>query len=287
VEEFSASKAAISNEINSLDQKPKDNVVDSMNDLSERIQKLQKYLTDSIIFLPSYDIQQSQQAITKLKNDLSDKRTTLMPRKKFAFKSKKIVDKPNPSSQSIESTETKATKSGQTEDLPTSVDSNERLSGQQSRIICKAAGTLSKDFSIAFLQFCTVYLCDKMEAMRINNLSNCNVYVGPVSTSIFIENCTNCCFGLASQQIRIHTSTNCDFYLRVKSNPIIEDSNTVRFAPYNFSYNGILDQLKETALDQETEKWANVEDFNWLKLQRSPNWSIVPENERKILNICE
>jgi len=103
----------------------------------------------------------------------------------------------------------------------------------------------------------------------------------------FIENCTNCCFGLASQQIRIHTSTNCDFYLRVKSNPIIEDSNTVRFAPYNFSYNGILDQLKETALDQETEKWANVEDFNWLKLQRSPNWSIVPENERKILNICE
>jgi len=45
--------------------------------------------------------------------------------------------------------------------------------------------------------------------------------------------------------------------------------------------------VKETALDQETEKWANVEDFNWLKLQRSPNWSIVPENERKILNICE
>lgn len=26
--------------------------------------------------------------------------------------------------------------------------------------------------------------------------------------------------------------------------------------------------------------WAKVEDFNWLRAQQSPNWSILPEAER-------
>jgi hypothetical protein len=81
------------------------------------------------------------------------------------------------------------------------VDNNEILSGQISKTIYKGIGTLSRDFSISFLDNCIVYLCDKIGAMRINNLNQCKIYAGPVITSILIENCNNCTFSLASQQV--------------------------------------------------------------------------------------
>jgi hypothetical protein len=36
--------------------------------------------------------------------------------------------------------------------------------------------------------------------------------------------------------MRIHTSTDCEFYLYVKSHPIIEHCDRVHFAPYNAEY---------------------------------------------------
>jgi hypothetical protein len=44
---------------------------------------------------------------------------------------------------------------------------------------------------------------------------------------------------LASRQVRIHSTHATDIYLRVASNPIIEFSQDVRFAPYALSYPGV------------------------------------------------
>lgn len=41
---------------------------------------------------------------------------------------------------------------------------------------------------------------------------------------------------LASRQVRIHATHMTDIYLRVRSNPIIEHSSGVRFAPYQLTY---------------------------------------------------
>lgn len=43
---------------------------------------------------------------------------------------------------------------------------------------------------------------------------------------------------------------------------------------------GIEEDLRGADLDAETENWANVDDFRWLRAVQSPNWSILPENER-------
>lgn len=87
---------------------------------------------------------------------------------------------------------------------------------------------------------------------------------------------------LASHQIRIHRAKKSDFYLRVRSRPIIEDSNGVRFAPYCLGYGGIEEDLKTAGLEEEeTESsWANVDDFLWLRAVQSPNWSVLPQEER-------
>lgn len=106
------------------------------------------------------------------------------------------------------------------------------------------------------------------------------MYTGPVIGSILIDDVEDCLLVVASHQIRIHRAKRSDFYLRVRSRPIIEDSNGVRFGPYCLDYGGIEQDLKTAGLDEETQSWANVDDFLWLRAVQSPNWSVLPEEER-------
>ena len=84
---------------------------------------------------------------------------------------------------------------------------------------------------------------------------------------------------LASHPIRIHQARATDFYLRVRSGPIIEDSSAVRFAPFRVFYEGIDEELRDSGLREETGTWANVDDFKWLRVVQSPNWCLIPEEE--------
>lgn len=119
-----------------------------------------------------------------------------------------------------------------------------------------------------------------INALFVNRLRNCRVYTGPVIGSILLEEVENCVFVLASHQIRIHYAKNCDFYLRVRSRPIIEDCGGVRFAPYCLRYVGIEEDLTKAGLEEEKENWGNVDDFKWLRAVKSPNWSVLEESER-------
>ncbi|TVU01087.1 hypothetical protein EJB05_53477, partial [Eragrostis curvula] len=85
---------------------------------------------------------------------------------------------------------------------------------------------------------------------------------------------------LPSHQIRIHEARATNFYLRVRSRLIIEDCSGVRFAPHALKYEGIEEDLKDSRLAEETGNWANVDDFKWLRAVQSPNWCLVPEEER-------
>jgi hypothetical protein len=38
--------------------------------------------------------------------------------------------------------------------------------------------------------------------------------------------------------------------------------------------------LQEHKLDQETELYKAVDDFGWIKAVQSPNWSVLPEEQR-------
>lgn len=117
-------------------------------------------------------------------------------------------------------------------------------------------------------------------AVFMNRLKDCKVYLGPVIGSILIEEVEGCVFVLASHQIRIHLAKRSDFYLRLRSRPIIEDSNVVRFAPYCLDYEGIEMDLEKAGLSEETGNWGNVDDFKWLRAVQSPNWCVLPGNER-------
>ena len=66
----------------------------------------------------------------------------------------------------------------------------------------------------------TVTILGSPATLHATNMDNVTVLCGPVRTSIFVENCTNCDFVVACQQLRIHTTTQSNFYLHVTSKVI-------------------------------------------------------------------
>lgn len=73
----------------------------------------------------------------------------------------------------------------------------------------------------------------------------------------------------------MHGARNVDVYLHCGSRPIIEDCEGVRFAPLMEGEAGLEGLLG-------ANQWDQVDDFGWLKVERSPNWSVLPEAERVV-----
>lgn len=82
-------------------------------------------------------------------------------------------------------------------------------------------------------------------------------------------------------------------YLRLPSRPIMEYCTRLRFAPYQLHYEGLQQQLVAAGLAGAShDMWKSVDDFGWLRVQKSPNWSEMAEEERvtkledEVLDAC-
>ena len=72
----------------------------------------------------------------------------------------------------------------------------------------------------------------------------------------------------------MHGARDVDVYLQCASRPIVEGCAGVRFAPLPEGLR------KGWGLEGEANLWDQVDDFGWLKADKSPNWSVLPEGER-------
>lgn len=248
--------------------------------ISESISDLEKFVAQSSYFLPSYDVRSSLKTVSDLKRSLENLSSELIPKKKFSFKNK--VSKKDSDSVIPESKQPIVP-------VRDSVQSSESFAARDSPgfrnkfgevLVGEFSETEVGEFTVSDLDSCEVRIIGCVRALFVHRLKDCRVYVGPVTGSVLIDEVEGCVFAMASHQIRIHRARRSDFYLKVRSRPIVEDCSGVRFAPYCLSYRGIEEDLSCAGLDAETGNWANVDDFRWLRAVQSPNWSILPENER-------
>jgi tubulin-specific chaperone C len=75
-------------------------------------------------------------------------------------------------------------------------------------------------------------------------MKNCQIFLGPCCTSVYLEECSDTTIFLSCHQLRIHRSHGCKLYVRVNSHPIIEDCSGFGFAPYSVSYTDIEQDFK-------------------------------------------
>lgn len=127
--------------------------------------------------------------------------------------------------------------------------------------------------------------------LALRDISRSLVVAGNVSGPVHITGVKDSIVVVAARQARIHECVNVDFYLYCSSHPIIEDCSGVRFAPLPSAYvsgyrrldarRPMTDDVLQIGLDDPSKnQWDQVDDFKWLKAEKSPNWSVLPEEER-------
>uniref|UniRef100_A0A1Q3FG51 Putative tubulin-specific chaperone c n=1 Tax=Culex tarsalis TaxID=7177 RepID=A0A1Q3FG51_CULTA len=243
-------------------------------EMQNEIHDLQRYLSTSTFFLNEYKIKVCQNTIADLCKQLETLKTELIPKKKFGFKSKKLVktsaekftlDKLNgakdPSAAEDRMKWTFANRNNELIQLPREKINDQNVTGSG-------------------LTNCIIRLEGHSGSLQFAKLENCLVICGPTARSIFLDDCHNCKFVVACQQLRCHRSRSCDLYLKVTSRAIIEDSAQIQVAEYNGTYADLDDDLHKSGLDASVNNWNILDDFNWLSTDKpSPNWSILEQNQ--------
>ncbi|CAK63241.1 unnamed protein product (macronuclear) [Paramecium tetraurelia] len=143
--------------------------------------------------------------------------------------------------------------------------------------LIKSPGQLNGlDFVISNCEECTIYICDHAAQIFVDLSKNCKIFIGPVGGSIFVRKCENIEISAASSQFRVSNSNNIQCFVYTSSDPALEKSTGITFAPYNFAYPGITDDFGKAKLDPENNKWSEVFDFtpntevnNWTLLHPS------------------
>lgn len=273
---FSEKQLYINNLINNAKHISEEKLAEHFNDISKEIISLQKYVASSNIFLRHYDLQKCQDILNELTTQAKLLEDELLPKKKFSFKNK------TKQSKNMQHSNGNLTKDEIDSRIKYKLDENKcgYFNKKAEFLELKDAKIFQKDVNITNLENCTVCLIGSPSTLHLNHLKNCNIFSGPVSTSIFAENCENSILVIACQQLRLHSSKNIQIYLHVTSRAIMEDCTEIHVAPYNWKYDGIENDFQKANLNMFINNWKCFDDFNWLNEKHSPNWKEIKEEDQ-------
>eukprot|EP01012_Entosiphon_sulcatum_P044369 TRINITY_DN59030_c0_g1_i1.p1 TRINITY_DN59030_c0_g1~~TRINITY_DN59030_c0_g1_i1.p1 ORF type:complete len:324 (-),score=60.23 TRINITY_DN59030_c0_g1_i1:8-919(-) len=202
---------------------------------------LQQAANDAAPLLPQRESQRYGNVLSELLASIESARQSTNPRKKFAF-----VRKPAAATQ------------------PTAVATQKPLSPSATEAASVQRSQAALAATVEPREGEVIHVHEEFTAM-LAGLVRCTVVCHkPLSASAFITDCRDCVFVLQAHQVRIHRCKNSHFYLDCGSQPIIEHCEKVGFAP----------------LDREAEWTVKVNDFNWLRATPSPNWHVIPKEQR-------
>ncbi|XP_042253192.1 tubulin-specific chaperone C [Thunnus maccoyii] len=259
-------------------------VTQRLEEATAKTVQLQKFLSDSVLFLTQYELRQAQAALQKLQTSLAETREEALPKKKFAFKARtKAADKVSAAPVS----DTPSPDAGTPADAgSTKVDEASEqcgFSNMSDVVVIKPAEEIQqRDVLLTHLTNCKVRLLGSPSTLHLKHIDSCEILCGPVSSSVFIDHCRNSTLAFPCQQLRTHNTTDTKVYLHVTSRAIIEDCRGVSFAPFSWSYPSLEEDFSVSGLDQNRNNWNQVDDFNWLAAGTpSPNWAVIPEEDRK------
>ena len=107
-----------------------------------------------------------------------------------------------------------------------------------------------------------VYVMAPVQHVRIDNVVDCSVFIGSVSSTIFLTRCERVHVVSASKYLFSKASHDCDFNVAVENRPIfVGDSRGCVVGPYNSYYGGLSTHLKKCRLHPDsndmTESWKS------------------------------
>ncbi|EFR03049.1 hypothetical protein MGYG_06047 [Nannizzia gypsea CBS 118893] len=110
--------------------------------------------------------------------------------------------------------------------------------------------------------FSTCLLRDACDSLLICGKVDGPAYISDVIDSVVVVTC---------HQFRMHQCSNVIVYLSCATNPIIEGCMDIKFSP-------LPEAFRQSGQNgKKADKWSSVEDFNWLRPEPSPNWSVLKD----------
>lgn len=169
--------ASIKEGLATAPQQPKEGFTLYFDGLSSKLADIQKFVTDSAMFLSSYDLSQKQQQLNELQQQITQCRDNLMPKKKFSFKNKKKQTTPKETSAATLSAHAEDSKLERT----CGVSSDEyRISVMTNQVVdVPAASIQGKDVIIELITDCTLKIKGVPSAMHMTDLKDTTVFCGP------------------------------------------------------------------------------------------------------------
>ena len=253
---------------------------DALADIDGRLSSLRSSLNHSAHLLPSHDLRVSQTAIAHLEELLARQKDTLQPRKAFFFRSRRERQR----AASATPAQSSPTAADAAPTAAASAPARVRAGFHHltDRQLTLPPALMRRDLHLSHLTRCRVVLPSLSSSLHLSHLAHCTVVAGPVSGSVLMADCTDCVVVVACHQLRIHDSARLTFSLFCASHPIIEHSHSVVVDPsYALSYPSLPQDLADSGMAGRANGAAErVEDFNWLRLQQSPNWRFARPEER-------
>lgn len=283
---FNTERASIEEMLSSCSGADRAVVTQRLEEATAKTLQLQKFLNDSVLFLTQYELRQAQAALQKLQASLAATREEGLPKKKFAFRARsKAADNKVSASASDTPTPDGGTPAVSGSSTVDGAGASEQcgFSNMDSVHLTKTAEEIQKrDVLLTHLTNCKVRLFGSPSTLHLTHINNCEILCGPVSSSVFVDQCRNSTLAFPCQQLRTHNTVDTQVYLHVTSRAIVEDCRGVSFAPFSWSYPTLEEDFTVSGLDRDRNNWSQVDDFNWLASGTpSPNWTIIPEADRK------
>ena len=143
---------------------------------------------------------------------------------------------------------------------------------QSKSVLTKEYGQIDGNaFICRNLVDCSIYLCDLIGSVYIDDCSNCVFYTGPVKSSLFMRGCSSCQLHTVVNQLRISNSENIEVFGFSSTQTTLEKVNNLLLGPHLFTYPQLRQQINESNFQITKNRIFKVHDFT----PSDGNWAIV------------
>ncbi|XP_059475814.1 protein XRP2-like [Neocloeon triangulifer] len=119
-----------------------------------------------------------------------------------------------------------------------------------------------------------ILVLDHCNSVTIDDCSDCQIILGPMSGSLFIRGSENLSLVAICGQFRARDCRNVTSFLCCTTQPSIEACSRFEFGCALIQYKNLKDQVKDSGLSVFNNQWSLVYDFTPVPSE-GPNWQIV------------
>ncbi|PPQ77110.1 hypothetical protein CVT25_010804 [Psilocybe cyanescens] len=287
--QFQAMRSELESQISAAKNTPSP-PQETIQDLSVLLAKATKALADATGSIPSYDQKQYEIQLKTLEKAIEDLRASTASKSKFAFKRKPKAPAPA-SAPTVSAPVAKPVEPIQADPSP-STSTHLVLSSKSHQYLTRSdlpEHPQQTDLALSDLDNCIVNLLPPssnngdvqtenliLTALHARNLTNCIILLPSIEGSALLHDMSHCTIVLGCHQFRVHSSRKIDVFLSISSSPIIEGCKALRFSRYPSSFISAI-------LGQKESPSFTVQDFSHIRPTPSPNFSILDESNKEMI----